>query len=330
MPKFSGLAASRWANHSPLASTLPSSAASASATTPANANANANATAATAPDTASNHLTLPSSSSSHPANISPSHPANISPSHPANISPSHPANISPSPRSQPRTRQPSSPEQQIARFCRIAARLKWKLPFLEMGYAIAVERLGKPQQVVAETEIHFKIDFHEYYMLIERALVHLMGVFGIVIYAQNDYNGNGYGVGDAEQNHAAAVFRDRSQPHRYHENVLLALDDAHNPLHETLGRPDVRKQLWRAKELRNLWKDADSVASGRFMPAPLEAYNLREILQTVLQALESAYIVADRWVRYRSAEPCQDRPADTSTDLQDWEFMFDAMDWEVV
>ncbi|KAI2643632.1 hypothetical protein GGS21DRAFT_536938 [Xylaria nigripes] len=225
-------------------------------------------------------------------------------------------------------KQPSSPQQQIARFSKIAARLKWKIPFLETGYNLAVDRVGKPQQVVDTNEIHFKLDFHEFYMLIERALVHLMGVYGIVIYARTDPNGNGHGIGIEQKNHTA--FRDRSRPHRYHENVLLALDDPKNPLHETLGRPDVRKQFWRAKDLRNRWKDADDTEPGRFMPAPLEAYNLKEILQTILMALEWAFLVADRYVQQLSPGTNQDRPVDSAANLEDWEFMVDAMDWEVV
>ncbi|KAI0977114.1 hypothetical protein F4678DRAFT_411876 [Xylaria arbuscula] len=223
---------------------------------------------------------------------------------------------------------PSSPEQQLSRFLKIVSRLKWKIPFLEAGYGIAVDRVGKPQQDIDANEIHFKLDFHEFYMLIERALVHLMGVYDIVIYAQADPNGNGYGygVGNASQNNHDA-FRDRSQPHRYHENVLLALDDPSNPLHKTLGHPGVRKQLARAKELRNRWKNADEADPGRFMPAPLEAYNLKEILQTILLALDQAYFVTEQFVRQRNPGVGQNQPvstADWTTDSDDWEFMVDA------
>jgi hypothetical protein len=212
------------------------------------------------------------------------------------------------------------------------ARLKWKIPFLEFGYTTALNRVGKPQQEIDANEIHFKLDFHEYYMLIERALVHLMGVYGIVIYAHLDENGNGYGVGKAHQSNPGTI-RDRSQRHRYHENVLLALDNRDNPLHNTLGRPEVRKQFARAKELRNRWKNADDADNGRFMPAPLEAYNLEEILQTILQALEQAFFVTEQYVRQRNPDVDQSHPvstADWTTDSDDWEFMVDAMDWEVV
>ncbi|KAI3316897.1 hypothetical protein HD806DRAFT_516461 [Xylariaceae sp. AK1471] len=231
-----------------------------------------------------------------------------------------------------RNDQPSSPEQELSRFLKIVARLKWKIPFLEIGYTTALNRVGKPQQEIDANEIHFKLDFHEFYMLIERALVHLMGVYGIVIYAHLDANGNGYGVGNAHQSNSG-TFRDRCQRHRYHENVLLALDNRDNPLHETLGRPEVRKQFARAKELRNRWKNADDADPGRFMPAPLEAYNLEEILQAILGALEHAFFVTEQYVRQRNPGVDQNHPvstADWTTDSDDWEFMVDAMDWEVV
>ncbi|KAI8624377.1 hypothetical protein F5Y19DRAFT_320023 [Xylariaceae sp. FL1651] len=246
-----------------------------------------------------------------------------SPSRPTATTPSGPVS---------RNDQPSSPEQELSRFLKIVARLKWKIPFLETGYRAAMDRVGKTQQEIDACEIHFKLDFHEFYMLIERALVHLMGVYGIVIYAQRDANGNGYGVGNGHVN-TATTFRDRSLRHQYHENVLLALDDPANPLHGTLGRLEARKQLARAKELRNRWKNADDADPGRFVPAPLEAYNLEEILQTILAALEQAYFLTEQHVRQRNPSADQSHPvstADWTTDSSDWEFMVDAMDWEVV
>ncbi|KAI1171465.1 hypothetical protein F4777DRAFT_565435 [Nemania sp. FL0916] len=232
-----------------------------------------------------------------------------------------------------RNETPSSPEQQLSRFLKIVARLKWKIPFLEAGYGTALDRAGKLQQEIDANEIHFKLDFHEFYMLIERAIVHLMGVYGIVIYAQSDANGNGYGVGNVSESNASAL-RDRNQRHQYHENVLLALINSDNPLNRTLGRPEVRKQLARAKDLRNRWKNADDVDPRKYLPPPpLETYNLKEILQTILLALEQAYIETDQFLREWRPGFGQGQPmsrADWTTDSDDWEFMVEAMDWEVV
>ncbi|KAI0003560.1 hypothetical protein F4779DRAFT_601388 [Xylariaceae sp. FL0662B] len=232
-----------------------------------------------------------------------------------------------------------SPEQELSRFLKIVARLNWKLPFLNHGYDTAINRTGKTQQEVEANEIHFKLDFHEFYMLIERALVHLMGVFGIVIYAQRGFNGNGvlngngngHDVGPGESIKISG-FRERISQHRYHANVLTALDDPTNPLHGVFGTADVRQQLLRAKNLRNRWKNADDGEPQRFMPAPLEAYNLEKILQTIFAAFDQAYLLAEQYVREnvtgRDAGPVS--AADWSTEERDWEFMVDAMDWEAV
>ncbi|KAI1262186.1 hypothetical protein F5Y18DRAFT_398854 [Xylariaceae sp. FL1019] len=214
--------------------------------------------------------------------------------------------------------KPISPEQELSRFLKIVARLKWKIPFLEAGYRLAVDRGGKEQHETYGNEMHFKLDFHDFYMLIERALVHLMGVYGIIIY--NGRNGNGSGV---------ACY----QPHRYHENVLNALDDHFNPLHTTFSQPLVRKHLRRAKELRNSWKDADADRPTPMPTVPLEDYNLEEILQTILAALDQAFSVTERYIRDRNPDLNQNQPlsiADWTMNSDDWDFMVDAMDWEVV
>lgn len=142
-----------------------------------------------------------------------------------------------------------TPWAELGRFTKIARRLKWKLPFLAHGYNAAVHDPDHGQR--AEAELMFKLDFFEYYMLLERALVHLMGVFGINITGgfardkagqeptQSHRLGNGEG---------GSAIKSRSSDHRFHANVLEALDDARNPLHESLGKEEVRYALARAKE----------------------------------------------------------------------------------
>ncbi|CAJ2510459.1 Uu.00g132680.m01.CDS01 [Anthostomella pinea] len=245
-----------------------------------------------------------------------------------------------------------SPEQELSRFLKIVARLNWKLPFLKYGYHTATDREGKTQQDIEAQEIHFKIDFYEYYMLIERALVHLMGIYGISIYAQHGFhvngngNGNGNGLGSANangyghpnggpnENLKAPMPHESIGQHRYHANVLTALDDPNNPLHETLGNPTVRKQLSRAKDLRNRWKYADNdLEPRRFMPAPLEAYNLEQILEIIFAAFDQAFFVAEEYVRQRGLGMDEGGPVsayDWMTDSEDWDFMVDAMDWQAV
>ncbi|KAL2139387.1 hypothetical protein VTI28DRAFT_5277 [Corynascus sepedonium] len=192
----------------------------------------------------------------------------------------------------------ASAPHELARYAKIVRRLQWKLPFLAQGYRQAVDhRVGADPAAVAEAELMFKLDFFEYYMLIERALVHLLGVFGVAVSRggvegsssngaegpsrragetppsslsvgdlgdtggrdneKNDILGGGDGDNKnyKERGLGASVWRDR-QRHRYHANVLAALDRTDNPLHWALGTGEVRKQLGRAKDLRNRWKTA--------------------------------------------------------------------------
>jgi hypothetical protein len=45
--------------------------------------------------------------------------------------------------------------------------------------------------------------------------------------------------------------------HRFHANVLDALDQPTSPLHEVLGTGETRMYIGVAKEFRNKWKDVD-------------------------------------------------------------------------
>ena len=58
---------------------------------------------------------------------------------------------------------------------KIVSRLRWKLPFLAEAYRLATLSPDVTEvSEIAHAEIMFKIDFHEYYALLERAIVHLI------------------------------------------------------------------------------------------------------------------------------------------------------------
>lgn len=252
------------------------------------------------------------------------------------------------------TRVPT-PWSELSRFMKIARRMRWKLPFLGQAYRAATDRALNTPDDRAEAELMFKLDFFEYYMLLERALVHLMGVFGVKITGAFNSarsgtrtpNGNGNG------RNGAAGQQQTQQPqsdHRFHANVLDALDDPRNPLHPVLSAGDARYALARAKELRNRWKNADepdsvvaASASAKLASArPLEDYDLERILENIFTGLEGAYVIADRYVtsvRALAAERGLAVPGgaangtatpDSAAEEAQWEFMVDAMDWEAV
>ena len=197
---------------------------------------------------------------------------------------------------------------ELQRFEKIAKRLSWKLFHLSAGFHRATSAAADPSER-PHYEIMFKLDFYEFYMLLERALVHLLAVFDISVSRDAD-PANGFRTPAGR----------RDADHAYHHNVLAALDSPDNVLHEVLGRGDVRTCLAKAKEMRNRWKYLDDQQSGRELG--LAEYNVEAILETIVGAFEAAYDVARGAVESETAgEPEQQ---------VDWDFMVDAMDWEAL
>lgn len=186
---------------------------------------------------------------------------------------------------------------ELQRFEKIAKRLSWKLYHLSSGFHRA-SATDPPER--AHAEIMFKLDFYEFYMLLERALVHLLGVFDITVSREGVRGG--------------------SADHAYHHNVLAALDAPDNVLHDVLGRGRVRTCLAKAKEMRNRWKYLDETQGGGEMA--LEECNVEAILETIVGAFEAAYEVARGRVE---SETCGEPEQQV-----DWGFMVDAMDWEAL
>ncbi|KAG6010362.1 hypothetical protein E4U21_006926 [Claviceps maximensis] len=217
--------------------------------------------------------------------------------------------------------------QSFQRFEQTCHRLRWKFIDLQSSY----ERALRPLEwsfTPEDAERNFKVDFHEFYAWIEQAIVFLLLVFGVTV---------GRGPLGTRQGGTWSSFpscangtreRGPGSSHAYHHNVLKALEDKYNPLHATLGAGDVIQALWKAKELRNRWKDA---AEGRDTP-PLKMYDLRWIVASVLAGLEAAYGLAGREVEGDLDLLGREETKQTSTtDEQDedgWEWMVESMDWE--
>jgi hypothetical protein len=247
---------------------------------------------------------------------------------------------------------PTTAASELQRFLHIVRRLKWKIPDLARGYREAVDgRVGNAHRAyVEEAALMFKLDFFEYYMLIERALVHLLGVFGITVSRGFDKRHQQALREEQERRDTSTPLgngsRNPTYSHRFHANVLEALDNPDNPLHAALGTGDVRRQLGRAKELRNKWKKIDEVegvarVAGTNSAAPLESYNLERIITTIFDGFEKAYVIAQQYVNEEQRTVNGGvMPEDTGevmvgldqvyTDEEEWQFYMDAMDWEAV
>ncbi|KAJ5591970.1 uncharacterized protein N7459_002339 [Penicillium hispanicum] len=225
------------------------------------------------------------------------------------------------------------PSDELARFMKIVARLRWKLPFLAEGYRLATLSVDDVMASVsaadvAHAEIMFKIDFHEYYALLERAIVHLLGVFNIAVSSS--------AAGGARfQLNGGAGFPRSAGMHRYHANVLQALEEETTPLMPILGSGRVHELLRQAKELRNRWKTADMTKEERERDPlerkeipPLASFDFEEIISGIFAGLEESYVRAKAHV-----DMCR-RPGELDSESagseSDWGFMVDAMDWEAV
>lgn len=192
---------------------------------------------------------------------------------------------------------------------------------------LSADENGVSEADVAHAEIMFKIDFHEYYALLERAIVHLLGVFNIAVSSayrgarggENGENGFARGVGI----------------HRYHANVLQALEEETTPLTPVLGSGHVHGLLRKAKELRNRWKTADMTQEERENDPyerkevlPLASFDFDEIFMGIFAGLEEAYVRAkDHVDMCRKPGEVEDVVMDSEAD---WRFMVEGMDWEAV
>lgn len=235
---------------------------------------------------------------------------------------------------------------ELSRYSKIVRRMKWKLPFLDLAYQRATADHGIDAASKVEAELMFKLDFFDYYMLCERALVHLQGVFGITI--RRGHNSLALGI-PGPQTKTVEKNSNNKYPHRYHANVLGALEMEDNPLHEALGKGDVRAHLARAKDLRNHWKNADdddpktTTTTGaqnknKARAAPLSSYDLAEILTSIHQGLDKAFAIASKHAAdcvegQTGADALETNAMTMEVEMEDddeWGFMVDAMDWEAV
>ncbi|KAJ5306922.1 hypothetical protein PENANT_c003G08690 [Penicillium antarcticum] len=214
------------------------------------------------------------------------------------------------------------PAEELSRFMKIVARLRWKLPFLAEGYRLATMTDGVEPGDTVHAEIMFKIDFHEYYALLERAIVHLLAVFNISVSA-----GRGGGVSVDGNGRGESV-------HRYHANVLEALREQSTPLSPVLGSGVIYSQLQRAKDLRNRWKTADLTPEERERQGErkevvaLASFDFESILSDIFLGLEESYVRAKDHVD-KCIRP-DDGPEVEADEEAGWGFMVDAMDWEAV
>jgi hypothetical protein len=256
-----------------------------------------------------------------------------------------------------RTETEPKPDLELSKHKKLLARLKWKSHLLVISHQRVTQALQTPSQgthslSASEAETMFKLDFFEFYVLLERVLLHLLGVFNISV-SPHVVNGPAdlsrtAATKDVPANGAPIIgtsnYDKTYYNHRFHANVLQALDRPSNPLHTALGTGDVREYLGIAKESRNRWKDAEEEQSqGGAVPdhnalrhqRMLKNVDLEIMLACILEALDTAQDIAEEHVRTFGRRPngtldlldiggtmeydMEDAPLEVTPDAMEWE-----------
>ncbi|KAK8179357.1 hypothetical protein BC567DRAFT_78647 [Phyllosticta citribraziliensis] len=228
-------------------------------------------------------------------------------------------------------------ELDLERIRKLIARVSWKTQFLLSSQHLALDSLpadAQPRSSYLNPMTMFKLDFFEYYVLLERTLVQLLAFFHISVPKTKAEDG------DTFRSKALSAYG-----HSYHANVLAALDRRDNPLREILGAGDVRKHLETAKAFRNRWKDADVESEGdadaHAWSEDIMKLSLQQMASCVMGALEKAYLLCEeKEIGGREAgadvTACstteENHFEDDAMDMDDapFEAVEDAMEWEEV
>ena len=254
-------------------------------------------------------------------------------------------------------KQPDNvPEAELSKHKKLLARLKWKSHLLVASHQRVTQAMQGPSPGVhslsaSEAETMFKLDFFEYYVLLERVILHLLGVFNIGVssdlWKEASNQTDSSGTIDVPTNGAPIIgssnFDRTYYNHRFHANVLQALDQPSNPLHMVLGTGDVRYYLGIAKESRNRWKDAEEEQAPGLIPGSgalkhqrmLKNVDLEVMLACILDALDKAQGITEDHARFSERitnGTLGPRQAGVTIehDMEDapLEAMADAMEWE--
>jgi len=189
----------------------------------------------------------------------------------------------------------------------------------------------------------FRLDFYELYALLERLLVLLLEACGIVVRSGREE------IARTDVGFARAA-------HRFHANVLEALEKEDCPLKDALGQGEVKTWLNCAKAFRNRWKDVeeegvqgervelDAEVLGRMVGSIFKG--LRDAQNVVKQRIEDkvdTMLVKEKHekeitnvdTRAESAngrqcltEAINGSDEDSKMDDAPWEAVEDAMDWD--
>lgn len=165
-----------------------------------------------------------------------------------------------------------SSSDSIDQYDRLLRRLEHKARLLFM----AQDGVTCPTSLIKlgdDAPTQFKLDFFDFYAVLERALVHLLSIFRISIARLGTIDKAPFRDTTNVANRSSAVSktimppREASSNHQFHLNVVQAFDRP-GPLHQVFGQGQVREDLGLAKDLRNRWKSVSQESSRRQLNLP--------------------------------------------------------------
>lgn len=203
------------------------------------------------------------------------------------------------------------------KFLKLLRRIKWKSGTLLYCHHRALTQdtdivikgvhfpISSEMSRANAAEIMFKTDFFDWYATLERCIINLLESYGVVISA--DFTTDKvplpglttYGRGE-ENSIIGDSIAFHGYAHRFHANVLAALDRPENPLNQILGTGIVRQYLGIAKAFRNRWKEVEeeTVEPEKQLLGIHKSYHqvlsdlqLDTLLATILMALDQAQII---------------------------------------
>jgi hypothetical protein len=234
---------------------------------------------------------------------------------------------------------------------RLLGRLRWKADMLYLSYFKALELVracdaqnnGNQGTESKQAESMFKVDFFEFYTLLERYITVCLSILGITVSgAAPPTNVNALRYITNPDLHKTRPIAS----HAFHANLIEALDDEKCPLHSSFGVHHIRVELGLAKDFRNAWKDADErVIASKWenendssrKNITLHDSQLQGMLHALLSGCEHAHEVVQQ---YTSAPPSRNgfssrdfenlshdtMASNTVSEETPFEYMDDAMD----
>lgn len=231
-------------------------------------------------------------------------------------------------------------EESLRKIQRLLDRLSWKAELLQISFERAESGMASRQpplhdnvgsgvqtgpRIGSRARTMFKLDFYEFYVLLERVLVLFLEYFHVPLgdyitlelwhpnpalnlktssSPSNNAKVDSMAAGNEEkrEQYQRQPYVPRYE-HRYHANILDKFQEPSNPLHDLLGKDEVFRYLLQAKNMRNKWKDSDvdEEHDEERARAPIRTeggnqdsqdLDLEGMTRTIIEALKEAYRLA--------------------------------------